>query len=79
VGIGSVARGRRRTFLRRWQAAYALIPGSVSALRRAYPAPWELYRLDSDGYRFAASFEKRPDAEEQAEALAQSATKPMAG
>ncbi len=70
VGIGSVARSRRRSFVSRWQAAYALVPTSVSALRRAYPGPWELYRLDADGYRPVAQFEQRPDGEQQAEALA---------
>jgi hypothetical protein len=70
VGIGSVARSRRRGFISRWQAAYALVPGAVSALRRAYPGPWELYRLDPDGYRPVTTFDHRPDGEQQAEALA---------
>ncbi|MEB3352007.1 MAG: DUF1995 family protein [Cyanobacteriota bacterium] len=78
IGIGSVARGRRRGFLARWQAAYALIPSAASALRRAYPGPWELYRLDADGFRAAASFEQRPDAEQQADALATPAANPLA-
>ena len=69
VGIGSVARQRRRGFLSLWQAAYALIPQGGSALRRAFPGPWELYRLDPDGYRPAAQFEQKPDGEQQAEAL----------
>ena len=69
IGIGSVARQRRRGFLSQWQAAYALIPQEGSALRRAYPQAWELYRLDPDGYRLAAGFERRPDAEQQAQAL----------
>jgi hypothetical protein len=69
IGIGSVARQRRRGFLSSWQAAYALIPQADSALRRAFPGPWQLYRLDPDGYRLAADFERRPDAEQQAEAL----------
>ena len=69
VGIGSVARQRRRGFLSQWQAAYALIPREGSALRRAFPGPWELYRLDPDGYRLAGSFERRPDSEQQAEVL----------
>lgn len=69
VGIGSVARQRRRGFLSLWQAAYALIPQGGSALRRTFPGPWELYRLDPDGYRPAAQFEQKPDGEQQAEAL----------
>ena len=69
VGIGSVGRERRRGFLAQWEAAYALIPLSGSALRRAHPLDWELFRLDPDGYRFAASFDHRPDGEERDEAL----------
>lgn len=69
VGIGSVARQRRRGFLSQWEAAYALVPQADRALRRAYPEGWELYRLDPDGYRLAARFERRPDAEQQATAL----------
>lgn len=69
VGIGSVARQRRRGFLSQWEAAYALIPRAESALRRSYPDPWQLFRLDPDGYRLAAEFDRRPDGEQQAEAL----------
>ena len=70
VGIGSVARQRRRGFLSLWQSAYALVPLAGSALRRAHPGEWELYRLDPDGFRPVATFERRPDAEEQDRALA---------
>ncbi|MEB3173051.1 MAG: DUF1995 family protein [Cyanobacteriota bacterium] len=63
VGIGSVARQRRKGFVATWQSAYALIPLDGGALRQAFPASWELYRLDADGYRAASVFEQRPDAE----------------
>lgn len=69
VGIGSVARGRRKGFLAQWQTAYALQPFAASALRRAHPGDWELYRLDPDGFRLAARFATKPSGEEQAEAL----------
>ena len=69
VGIGSVGRERRRGFLAQWEAAYALIPLAGSALRRAHPLDWELFRLDPDGYRLAASFDHRPDGEERDGAL----------
>ncbi len=69
VGIGSVARQRRRGFLAGWQAAYALQPQADRALRCAYPGEWELYRLDPDGYRLAGRFEQKPDAEQQDLAL----------
>ncbi|MCP9774525.1 DUF1995 family protein [Cyanobium sp. WAJ14-Wanaka] len=70
VGIGSVARERRRGFLSQWQAAYSLLPLDGRALRRAFPGEWELYRQDPDGYRLVESFKQKPDAEEQALALA---------
>jgi hypothetical protein len=69
VGIGSVARARRKGFLAQWREAYALRPFADSALRRAHPEEWELYRLDPDGFRLAASFPQKPSAEEQAAAL----------
>ncbi|MBM5823866.1 MAG: DUF1995 family protein [Cyanobacteria bacterium M_surface_10_m2_119] len=70
VGIGSVARERRRGFLAAWQPAYALQPQEGAALRFAYPGPWELYRQDPDGFRLAARFDQKPDLEAQMEALA---------
>jgi hypothetical protein len=73
VGIGSVARQRRRGFLAQWRSAYALVPQLASALRHSHPGPWELYRLDPDGFRAVASFERRPDGEEQERALSDGA------
>jgi len=73
IGIGAVARERRKGFLFNWQSAYALIPLDGGALKRAFPAPWALYRRDVDGHRFVAEFETRPDSEQQAEALADGA------
>jgi hypothetical protein len=70
VGIGSVARQRRRGFLAEWQPAYALQPLEERALRFAYPGPWELYRRDPDGYRLAARFDEKPDLEAQLALLA---------
>lgn len=69
VGIGTVARERRKGFLATWQSAYALIPTGEGALRRAYPLDWQLYRRDPDGYRFVKDFELKPDAEQMADAL----------
>lgn len=69
VGIGSVARQRRKGFVATWSSAYSLIPLDGGALRHAYPGDWELYRLDADGYRAVCSFEQKPDAEAMAAAL----------
>jgi hypothetical protein len=73
VGIGSVARARRKGFLAQWQPAYDLRPFADSALRKAHPGEWELYRLDPDGFRLAACFAQKPSAEEQASALSEEA------
>jgi hypothetical protein len=70
VGIGSVARERRRGFLSQWQPAYGVQPLEGAALRFAFPGPWELYRQDPDGFRLAATFDQRPDLEMQLAALA---------
>jgi hypothetical protein len=79
VGIGSVARERRRGFLSQWQPAYGLQPLEGAALRFAYPGPWELYRQDPDGFRLAATFDQRPDLEMQMAALAGEAGAGLAG
>jgi len=79
VGIGSVARQRRRGFLAGWEAAYALIPRAGGALRRAHPHDWEVYRLDRDGYRLAASSPQRPDGEQLDALLAGEQASGLAG
>ena len=73
VGIGTVARERRKGFLGQWQAAYALIPTADGALRRQYPDDWQFYRRDPDGYRHVCSFSSKPDTEQQLLALEQHA------
>jgi hypothetical protein len=79
VGIGSVARQRRRGFVAEWQAAYCLQPLAEGVLRRSYPDQWQLYREDVDGFRLANQFERRPDGEQIAEALAGEAGLGLAG
>jgi len=79
VGIGSVARERRRGFVSTWSSAYALIPLDGGALRQAAPGPWELYRSEADGYRLAATFEQRPDGEAIAATLSGDAGAGVAG
>ena len=69
VGIGSVARERRRGFVSSWRQAFWLEPIDGGALMRCYPDDWRLYRLDDDGYRQVAVFDQRPGAEEIAETL----------
>jgi hypothetical protein len=73
IGIGTVARERRKGFLSEWQAAYGLIPTAEGALRRVFPDDWQFYRCDPDGYRSICTFETRPDREQQLEALEEAA------
>ena len=72
VGIGSVARSRRRGFLALWQAAYGLYPLEQAALAYAHPGPWRLFREDHDGFRLVASLPDRPDGGTMDQLLGQS-------
>ena len=71
VGIGSVARARRRGFLSLWRVVYGLYPLERAALAYAYPGPWRLFREDSDGFRLVASLPDRPDRSTMDQLLAQ--------
>ena len=70
VGIGSVARERRKGFVASWQQAYWLQPLEGGALMRSFPDDWALFRQDPDGYRWLSSSVKRPDPETLAALLA---------
>ena len=70
VGIGSVARERRKGFVASWQQAYWLQPLEGGALLRSYPDDWHLFRQDSDGYRLINSSPDRPDPDTTAARLA---------
>ena len=63
VGIGSVARERRKGFVSMWNQAYWLEPVDGGALMRVHPEPWGIYRSDPDGYRAIDALESRPDPE----------------
>jgi len=63
VGIGNVARTRRKGFVATWQVAYWLEPLAEGALQRQCPDPWWVFRRDPDGHRAVGSFETRPDPE----------------
>tara|TARA_Y100001968_G_scaffold227782_1_gene210552 strand:- start:775 stop:1413 length:639 start_codon:yes stop_codon:yes gene_type:complete len=69
VGIGSIGRDRRKTFISSWQLIYSLEPISKGALMINYPQDWQLFRLDEDGYRYLKSFPNRPDIDTIAEFL----------
>ena len=70
VGIGSVARERRKGFVASWKQAYWLQPLDGGALLRCYPDDWRLYRQDPDGYRQVSVQPSRPDPDTTAALLA---------
>ena len=63
VGIGSVGREMRKRFAEKWQVLYFVQPLSLGALSKKFPNDWDLFKLESNGYSFVKSFEKRPDDE----------------
>ena len=63
VGIGSVGREMRKRFADKWQVVYFVQPLSLGALSKKFPNDWDLFKLESNGYSFVKSFEKRPDDE----------------
>lgn len=69
VGIGSVARARRKGFLATWQNAYSLQPLLEAALLHAYPDQWLLFKQGDSGFVPVAAFDKKPAPEELDEAL----------
>ena len=71
VGIGSVARARRRGFLALWRVVYGLYPLEQAALAYGHPGPWRLFREDADGFRLVASLPQRPDASAMDQLLGQ--------
>jgi len=72
VGIGSVARQRRKGFMSTWQSAFHLEPFVQGALLQEQQQQWELFRQDPDGFRWVKQFEARPDQEQIDEALTSS-------
>ena len=63
VGIGSVGREMRKRFADKWKVIYYIQPLSMGALYKKYPKDWDLFKLESNGYKFIKSFNKRPDDE----------------
>jgi hypothetical protein len=69
VGIGSVARGRRKGFLSIWRSAFHLEPLAEGALLQTEQEMWHLFKADPDGYRFLGTMPSKPDVEAIAMAL----------
>ncbi len=69
VGIGSVGRDRRSSFISSWKTIYSIEPLSRAALIYSPFTSWKLYSLSSDGYRYIDKFDVRPDDEIVQESL----------
>ena len=63
VGIGSVARGRRKGFLSIWRSAFHLEPLAEGALLQSEQDIWHLFKADPNGYRWLSTTASKPDAE----------------
>ena len=69
VGIGTVARDRRKGLLSIWDNIFWLEPLKDGALMRAYPSNWNLYKSFNSEYYYLDSFETKPDNEQIFEAF----------
>ncbi|WP_320674677.1 DUF1995 family protein [Prochlorococcus sp. MIT 1341] len=69
VGIGSVARDRRKRFLSSWNVSYWLEPLKAGALMKAFPSDWILFQLTDQGYSYKSKFTDKPTSEEIYELL----------
>ena len=64
VGIGSVARQRRKSFLSSWENTFWLEPLERGALMRSYPNDWQIYKYTSQGYLFESYSTNKPSQED---------------
>ena len=69
VGIGSVARKRRKEFISSWNSCYWLEPLEKGALMRVYPENWSLFIFEPNGYRLINTFYEKPTSEQINETL----------
>ncbi len=61
VGIGSVGRDRRSSFIKSWKPSYYLAPLENGAILFDFFNQWQLFSYSNEGYRFIKSFDQRPD------------------
>ena len=69
IGIGSVGRERRSSFIKSWLNAYLIEPLDNCALQHEYPYNWFLFQYHVDGYRYVRSFSSRPSTDSIEESL----------
>ena len=60
VGVGSIARERRRGFFSTWSNVYHLQPLENGALLYLYNHGWILFKSYPDGYRQVQTFTSKP-------------------
>lgn len=63
IGIGSVIRERRKTFVKKWSNIYFLQPINKGALMHIFPNNWLLFKEENKKYFFKKEFEYKPDNE----------------
>ena len=63
IGIGSVIRERRKTFVNKWNNIYFLQPINKGALMHIFPNNWLLFKEENKKYFFKKEFEYKPDNE----------------
>ena len=63
IGIGSVIRERRKTFVKKWINIYFLQPINKGALMHIFPNNWLLFKEENKKYFFKKEFEYKPDNE----------------
>ena len=69
VGIGSVARARRKGFFMKWQNIYWLQPLKKAALLHTYSSDWIIFKETDKGYIKHQMFTEKPDSETIFESL----------
>ena len=63
VGIGSVIRERRNSFVKNWVNIYFIQPLNKGALMHIYPNKWSLFKEINNKYFFIKDFDTKPDNE----------------
>ena len=63
IGIGSVIRERRKSFIKTWQNVYYLQPLNKGALMHISPNNWCLFKERENKYIFVEDFVNKPDNE----------------
>ncbi len=63
IGIGSVIRERRKTFVKKWSNIYFLQPINKGALMHIFPNNWLLFKEENKKYFLKKEFEYKPDNE----------------